>query len=159
MSTAVDAVADVAAEAEAVEIADAVAAFAQARGRSIVIEWSPRLAGAVCGQRREYDDRDVIALAPGLPDPERTLAHELGHIVFGHRGVQARDALLEVSDDLIAYMLNERRLEAGDSADDEAAVDEWEAETFASLFLARVKTMRGRGHTVSVLRYDEALGR
>jgi hypothetical protein len=48
-----------------------------------------------------------------------------------------------------------RRREDEQPPDD---VAEWEAETFASMLLIRLKTMQGRGTPVSVLRYDEAIG-
>ena len=36
-------------------------------------------------------------LAAGLPSTDRTLAHELGHIVFRHEGEPATDVLLEAA--------------------------------------------------------------
>lgn len=104
-----------------------------------------------------YDDHDVIVLAPGLPNVERTLAHELGHIVFRHEGAEIAEATLEVSDDLIAYMLSQRSLRRNEPVpmDD---IAEWEAETFASMLIMRLRTMSGRGTPLSVLRYDEAIG-
>lgn len=46
-------------------------------------------------------------------------------------------------------------LEVADGADE---IAEWEAETFASMLLARLRVFTSRGAGVSVLRYDEALG-
>ncbi|NLE80577.1 MAG: ImmA/IrrE family metallo-endopeptidase [Rhodococcus sp.] len=157
VAAAVDAVLDAAVAAEAVELVDIVQSVAQERERAIELEYSADLAIGICGQRRAYPDRDVIVLAPDLPDNDRTLAHELGHVVFRHEGVEAVSATLEVSDDLIAYMLSQRSLRKGDgpTADE---IAEWEAETFASMMLMRLKTMKGRGAPVSVLRYDEAIG-
>jgi Zn-dependent peptidase ImmA (M78 family) len=115
------------------------------------------MAPGVCGQRRAYQDRDVIVLAPGLPDVDRTLAHELGHIVFRHEGAEIVAATLEAGDDLIAYMLSQRsRMRGGEQTSGDVA--EWEAETFASMLLLQLRTMKGRGTPVSVLRYDEAIG-
>ena len=37
-------------------------------------------------------------------------------------------------------------------------IAEWEAETFASMLIMRLRTMSGRGTPLSVLRYDEAIG-
>ncbi len=39
----------------------------------------------VCGQWRQYADRDVFLIQQGLPAWDRTLAHELGHLVLGHQ--------------------------------------------------------------------------
>ncbi|MFD4368405.1 ImmA/IrrE family metallo-endopeptidase [Rhodococcus sp. NPDC058521] len=157
VAAAVDAVLDAAVAAEAVTLADVVESVARERKRPIELEYSSDLAVGVCGQRRAYPDHDVIVLAPDLPDTDRTLAHELGHVVFRHEGAEIAEATLEASDDLIAYMLSQRSLRnTEDSALDEIA--EWEAETFASMMLMRMATMKGRGAPLSVLRYDEAIG-
>lgn len=154
---AVDAVCDAAASSEAVSLRTVIESVARERGRPIEIDLETPLAVGVCGQRRAYDDHDVIVLAPGLPNADRTLAHELGHIVFRHEGAEIALATLEVSDDLIAYMLSQRSLRRNDPVPlDEIA--EWEAETFASMLIMRLRTMRGRGTPLSVLRYDEAIG-
>ncbi|QSE89553.1 ImmA/IrrE family metallo-endopeptidase [Rhodococcus pseudokoreensis] len=157
VAAAVDAVCDAAARAEAVTLRHVVDAVARERQRSIELDFTKPMAPGVCGQRRAYPDRDVIVLAPGLPDLDRTLAHELGHIVFRHEGAEIVAATLEAGDDLIAYMLSQRSRRRGEEQpSDEVA--EWEAETFASMLLIRLKTMQGRGTPVSVLRYDEAIG-
>lgn len=153
VSAAVDAVCDIAAEAEALTLREVIAAISVVRARTIEIEVSEHLAGAVCGQRRMYHDRDVVIIASGLPDSERTFAHELGHIVFDHVGVEIKDSTLAVDDDLIAYMLSQRTTDRS-----EGDIAEWEAETFASMLLLRLARMRGRGNSVSVSRYDEAIG-
>ncbi|EKT82614.1 hypothetical protein WSS_A10312 [Rhodococcus opacus M213] len=152
-----DAVCDAAARAEAVSLRHVVDAVARERQRPIELDFTKPMAPGVCGQRRAYPDRDVIVLAPGLPDLDRTLAHELGHIVFRHEGAEIVAATLEAGDDLIAYMLSQRsRRREDEQPSDEVA--EWEAETFASMLLIRLNTMQGRGTPVSVLRYDEAIG-
>ncbi|MFZ2175141.1 MAG: ImmA/IrrE family metallo-endopeptidase [Rhodococcus sp. (in: high G+C Gram-positive bacteria)] len=157
VAAAVDVVCDAAARSEAASLRDVVDVVARERNRPIELDFATALAPGVCGQRRAYPDRDVIVIAPGLPDPNRTLAHELGHIVFRHDGAEAATSTLEASDDLIAYMLSQRSRRRGDGpvAGDLA---EWEAETFASMLLMRLRTMQGRGSAVSVLRYDEAIG-
>lgn len=156
VAAAVDAVLDAAVAAEAVTVADIVQSVAEQRRRPIELEYSADLAVGVCGQRRAYPESDVIVLAIDLPDADRTLAHELGHVVFRHEGAEPVSATLEASDDLIAYMLSQRSLRKDDSGADEIA--EWEAETFASMMLMRLQTMKGRGTPISVLRYDEAIG-
>lgn len=157
VAAAVDVVCDAAAQAEARSLRQVVAAVAEERQRPIELEFTGTLAPGVCGQRRAYADHDVIVLARQLPDMDRTLAHELGHIVFRHEGAEIVAATLEAGDDLIAYMLSQRsRRRRDELPTDEVA--EWEAETFASMLLIRLNTMRGRGTLVSVLRYDEAIG-
>ena len=135
---------------------DASASRRRDRHRPIEVA-SGDLAPGVCGHRRAYPDKDVIVIAAELPSRERTLAHELGHIIFRHEGEPAEEVTLEASDDLIAYMLSQRARQASveDGADE---VDEWEAETFASLLLTRLRVFSNKGAGVSLLRFDEALG-
>ena len=154
-AAAVDVVCGLAADSDSVTLDQVVDAVAHERGRPIEMAVAD-LAPGVCGQRRTYPDRDIIVIATGLPNRERTLAHELGYIVFDHDGQVAQEVTLEASDDLIAYMLSQRSyLEVADGADE---IAEWEAETFASMLLARLCVFISRGAGVSVLRYDEALG-
>ena len=153
---AVDAVCALAADSDSVTLDQVVAAVAHERGREIEIA-TAALGPGVCGQRRAYPDRDVIVLASALPSRERTLAHELGHIVFRHPGAPASDVTLEASAELIAYMLSQRAYQqVVEDGDDELA--EWEAETFAGMLLTRLRVFTNRGTGVSVLRFDEALG-
>ena len=157
VAAAVDAVCALAADAESVSLEQVVGAVAVERRRSIEITTSADLAPGVCGQRRFYPDKDIIVVAESLPSWERTLAHELGHIVFDHEGAPAADITLAARDDLIAYMLSQRAYsKAIDDGCDEVA--EWEAETFAGMLLTRLRVFNNRGTGVSVLRFDEALG-
>lgn len=156
VAAAVDAVCALAADSDSVTLDEVVHAVAVERKRSIEIA-AAELGPGVCGQRRAYPDRDIIVLASGLPNRDRTLAHELGHIIFSHEGEPATEVTLEASDDLIAYMLSQRSYSRiVDDGSDELA--EWEAETFASMLLSRLRVFGNRGTGVSVLRFDEALG-
>ncbi|CAM2923275.1 ImmA/IrrE family metallo-endopeptidase [Skermania piniformis] len=155
VAAAVDAVCALAADAESVNLEEVVQAVAAERKRPIEITIA-ELGPGVCGQRRAYPDRDIIVLADRLPSRERTLAHELGHIVFKHEGVPAADVTLAASPDLIAYMLSQRAYSIVEDGCDETA--EWEAETFAGMLLTRLRVFDNRGTGVSVLRFDEALG-
>ncbi|MGW6726298.1 ImmA/IrrE family metallo-endopeptidase [Nocardia sp. NPDC055029] len=156
VAAAVDAVCAVAADSDATTLDEVVAAISRERKREIEIT-SAQLGPGVCGQRRFYPERDIIVLADALPSRDHTLAHELGHIVFDHEGAHAVETTLEVSDDLIAYMLSQRAHAqiVDDGADDLA---EWEAETFAAMLMTRLRVFNNRGAGVSVLRFDEALG-
>ena len=155
---AVDAVCDAAASSEGSVTADGGAdsrprAWAPDRDRS----GNPARHRSVRSAPEPTTITMVIVLAPGLPMSSEPLAHELGHIVFRHEGAEIAEATLEVSDDLIAYMLSQRSLRRNEPVpmDD---IAEWEAETFASMLIMRLRTMSGRGTPLSVLRYDEAIG-
>lgn len=152
---AVDVVCALAADSDSATLEQVVDAVGGERNRPIEIV-AAKLGPGVCGQRRAYPDRDVIVLAAELPDPDRTLAHELGHVVFQHDGAPVSEVTLAADDDLIAYMLGERARRAVDDGAD--ALAEWEAETFAGMLLTRLRVVNRRGHGVSVLRFDEALG-
>src|ERR1700747_410873 len=86
-----------------------VQAVAESRDRPIELTME-ELPPGVCGQWRQYADRDVFLIQEGLPTWDRTLAHELGHLVLGHNGISIVEAAGEsvelASSDLIAYMLN-----------------------------------------------------
>lgn len=152
---AVDAVLDMAAQSHSVTLEDIVAALARTRERQIVIEYED-LGPGVWGQRREYPDHDVIVLARGLPSTTRTLAHEVGHIVFRHPGASAVDTTLAADDDLIAYMLSQRSAVASDPTRN--ALHEWEAEAFAVRLLQRLGQFERDDNWRPLLCYDEALG-
>lgn len=156
VSVAVDAVCELAVEYKCMSLDDVVQAVAVERRRPIEVEITP-LGPGVCGQRRRYDDRDVIVLAAGLPDPARTLAHELGHVVFDHAGSPTAESMLAVGDDLISYMLSSRAMLTSEQfGEDELA--EWEAETFASMLLTRLRVLGDGTSRKARLRFDEALG-
>src|ERR1700722_12894500 len=78
---------------------------ADSRDRPIEIQME-ELPPGVCGQWRSYADHDVFLIQQGLPAWDRTLAHELGHLMLGHEGISVTDAAREstelVSDDPIS---------------------------------------------------------
>lgn len=166
---AVDAVLDVGAQKQAGSLDDIVRAVGQSRQRPIAISFDD-LAPGVWGQRRDFPDHDVIVLARGLPSEARTLAHELGHIVFGHTGTVAEEATVEAEDDLIAYMLGlseaeqdvpeaeSESLPAASITAEELDLQEWEAEAFAARLLQRLRQLHRNRSLRPMLRYDEALG-
>jgi hypothetical protein len=133
---------------------DAVSA---SRGRPIDLRMADLPAG-VCGQWRQYADRDVFLIQQGLPTWERTLAHELGHLVLGHEGMPvvqaARDTAELASDDLIGYMLNQRTGCMGASGEDA----EQEAEDFAALLIYRLGRMPSDRASIVQVRLGEAFG-
>jgi hypothetical protein len=134
-----------------------VTAVSESRGRPIEIRMADLPAG-VCGQWRQYADRDLFLVQHGLPTWERTLTHELGHLVLGHEGMPvvqaARDNAEVASDDLIRYMLNQRTGCMGPSGEDA----EQEAEDFAALLIYRLGRMPSDRASIVQIRLGEAFG-
>jgi hypothetical protein len=134
-----------------------VQAVAESRGRPIEIQVE-ELPQGVCGQWRQYADHDVFLVQQGLPAWDRTLAHELGHLMLGHEGISvvdaARDGTELVSDELIRYMLNQRTGCMGPAG--EAA--EQEAEDFAALLGYRLGRLRSDRASIVQVRLGEAFG-
>lgn len=134
-----------------------VQAVGASRDREIQLEMDD-LPPGVCGQWRQYHDRDVFVIQQGLPTWERTLAHELGHLVLGHEGIPVIEAARQTaelaSDDLIGYMLNQRTGCMGPSG----AEAEQEAEDFAALLIYRLGRMPSDRASIVQVRLGEAFG-
>jgi hypothetical protein len=141
-------------EVSLTRLVDAVGAD---RGRPIKVILSD-LPPGVSGQWRQYADRDEFLIQYGLPTTERTLAHELGHLVLGHAGMLvtevARETAELASDDLISYMLNQRTGCMGPGGEDV----EQEAEDFAALLLYRLGRLRSDRASIVQVRLGEAFG-
>lgn len=94
-----------------VNLAALVAAVGADRDRPIEVS-TAELPPGVSGQWRQYEDHDEFLIQDGLPTVDRTLAHELGHLVLGHDGIPvaevARESVELADEDLIRYMLNQR---------------------------------------------------
>ncbi len=135
-------------------LVDAVSAD---RGRDIEVKMA-ELPEGVCGQWRQYNDHDEFLIQQGLPTWDRTLAHELGHLVLGHDGIAvaevARRATEIASDDLISYMLNQRTGCMGPGGED----IEQDAEDFAALLLYRLGRMPSDRSSIVQVRLGEAFG-
>ena len=140
-----------------VTLSKLLTAVSESRGRPIELAMAD-LPPGVCGQWRQYADRDVFLIQQGLPTWERTLAHELGHLVLGHEGMPvaqaARDTAELASDDLIGYMLNQRTGCMGPSGEDA----EQEAEDFAALLIYRLGRMPSDRASIVQVRLGEAFG-
>jgi hypothetical protein len=134
-----------------------VQAVADSHGRPIEIQME-ELPPGVCGQWRQYADHDVFLIQQGLPAWDRTLAHELGHLMLGHQGISvveaARDGTELVSDDLIHYMLNQRTGCMGPSGEEA----EQQAEDFAALLGYRLGRLRSDRSSIVQVRLGEAFG-
>jgi hypothetical protein len=157
VTRAVNAVLDLAPRSGEVSLARLVHAVSEDRGRPIELEIAELPAG-VCGQWRQYTDRDVFLLQEGLPAGDRTLAHELGHLVLGHDGISvteaARDTMEFASSDLIGYMLNQRTGCMGPSGEEA----EQEAEDFAALLTYRLGRLPSDRSSIVQVRLGEAFG-
>ncbi|WP_278264161.1 ImmA/IrrE family metallo-endopeptidase [Nocardia sp. AG03] len=132
-----------------------VAAIARDRGRPLRLVEDAALPTGVFGQWVHFPDHDEVSVASWVQTRDRTIAHELGHIVLGHRGRPvvdlARTMLPDSVHDMAALML---RRECGNAG---AAEEESAAEQFASLLLTRLRTMGGRRPRLRS-RWGEALG-
>ena len=91
VTRAVNEVLDLAPRQGEVSLTRLVDAVSEDRGRPIELTMA-ELPPGVCGQWRQYADRDVFLIQQGLPAWDRTLAHELGHLVLGHEGISIVDA-------------------------------------------------------------------
>jgi hypothetical protein len=157
VTKAVNDVLDLAPRQGTVSLDRLVTAVGADRGRPIEISTAD-LPPGVSGQWRQYSDRDEFLIQQGLPTAERTLAHELGHLVLGHDGMLVTDLAREeselASDDLISYMLNQRTGCMG-PAGEEA---EQEAEDFAALLLYRLGRLPSDRASIVAVRLGEAFG-
>lgn len=157
VTRAVNAVLDLAPRRGEVTLVRLVEAVSEDRGRPIELVME-ELPPGVCGQWRQYADRDVFLIQQGLPTWDRTLAHELGHLVMGHEGISIVEAAEEsvelASADLIAYMLNQRTGCMGPNGED----IEQEAEDFAALLLYRLGRLPSDRASIIQVRLGEAFG-
>jgi hypothetical protein len=157
VTRAVGEVLDLAPKWGEVSLARLVQAVGENHARPIEIE-TAQLPSGVCGQWRQYVDRDVFLIQDGLPAWDRTLAHELGHLVLGHEGtpvVQAAKDNTEVASfDLIGYMLNQRTGCMGPNGEDH----EQEAEDFAALLIHRLGRLPSDRASIVQVRLGEAFG-
>ncbi|MEU9807044.1 hypothetical protein [Mycobacterium sp. NPDC050853] len=142
-------------------IVDVTRSWAEANGRVVDIEDAPLSAG-VFGQWISFPDRDLVQVGRGVVGRDRTIAHELGHMVLGHRGLPVAEFAAEhvraVPPELVARML-QRSCGSDDAAhgDNRWPEDELAAERFAALLVRRLRA--GRGVSPRWSRYvDDALG-
>lgn len=157
VTRAVNTVLDLAPRSGEVSLSRLVAAVATDRDRPIALKMA-ELPPGVCGQWRQYADRDEFLIQEGLPAGDRTLAHELGHLVLGHEGISvveaARDSMEFASSDLIGYMLNQRTGCMGPAGEDA----EQEAEDFAALLIYRLGRLPSDRSSIVQVRLGEAFG-
>lgn len=157
VTRAVNAVLDLAPRHGEVSLTRLVNAVSADRGRRIELEMAD-LPPGVCGQWRQYAERDLFLIQRGLPTWDRTLAHELGHLVLGHDGIPVVEAAHEqtelASSELIGYMLNQRTGCMGPGGEDV----EQEAEDFAALLIYRLGRLPSDRSSIVQVRLGEAFG-
>ena len=157
VTRAVNSVLDVAPRHGEVSLSRLVDAVSEDRARPIEVRMAD-LPPGVCGQWRQYVDRDVFFIQEGMPAWDRTLAHELGHLVLGHEGISvvqaARENVEVASSDLIGYMLNQRTGCMGPGGEDV----EQEAEDFAALLIYRLGRLPSDRSSIVQVRLGEAFG-
>lgn len=157
VTEAVNDVLDLAPVRGAVSLAVLVDAVGRSRGRPIAVSQADLPAG-VSGQWRQYRDRDEFLIQRGLPAVDRTVAHELGHLVLEHQGMPVAELAKQTaefaSDDLISYMLNQRTGCMGPGGEDA----EQEAEDFAALLLYRLGRLPDDRSSIVQVRLGEAFG-
>ncbi|WP_078324501.1 hypothetical protein [Mycobacteroides salmoniphilum] len=140
---------------------DVARTWARANGRVMDIEDVPLSAG-VFGQWISFPDRDLVQVGQGVVGRDRTIAHELGHMVLGHRGLPVAEFAAEhvrtVPPELVAHMLQRS---CGDDelthSEERWPQDELAAERFAGLLIRRMRAGRGV-HTRWSPYLDDALG-
>jgi hypothetical protein len=157
ITDAVAAVLNLAPRRGEISVVRLVQAVSDSRSRPITIELAD-LPPGVCGQWRQYQDRDVFLIQEGLPAWDRTLAHELGHLVLGHEGIPVAEAAKQVTEvaslELIGYMLNQRTGCMGPCGEEA----EQEAEDFAALLVFRLGRLRSDRSSILQVRLGEAFG-
>ncbi|CAM3917201.1 hypothetical protein TSST111916_13610 [Tsukamurella strandjordii] len=112
-----------------------VAAAARMRERPLSIEFDEDLPAGVFGWWLAKADDDVIVVPPGLPSQAHTIAHELGHVLLGHRGGSDLTELLgsdRPSAEVVNFMLCRE-------SDQGAVAEEAAAEMFARRLLSRLR--------------------
>lgn len=130
-------------------------ALSRERGRPLVVLDDAELPPGVFGQWVRRPDYDEVSCAAWVHARDRTIAHELGHIVLGHFGRPAIDLATDFLPpsvhDLAALML--RR-----DCSDTHSVEEADAEAFGSLLIRRLQGTQGSDNPSIRSRLDEALG-
>lgn len=125
-------------------VAQAVAAVARARRRPIDVEDCTFLPLGVFGQVLRLDERDVIHVSASRKlGREHIIAHELGHVVLGHRGLatasHAHRAVRVASPDLVGEFLGGGC--RNDGVATAAGAEERQAERYALALVSRVSAL------------------
>lgn len=126
---------------EAASVFGLIPTIERMRGRPLLVFRSEDLAPGVFGVWRNYPDRDEIHYSPWVASLDRTIGHEFGHMLLGHRGMSATEAVKQTLPpewhDMAALMLM-RECGQGDSSDEHLRQRETEAEAFSSELCRRI---------------------
>jgi len=116
-----------------------VDAVARVRGRPITVVASSTLPPGVCGRWLARATDDLVEIHMDVPSKSFTTAHELGHMMLGHRGRSVVPTAAEASDvaspGLVEFMLTR----GSDESRPEEAAQETEAEEFAAILMRRLR--------------------
>jgi len=74
---------------EAASVFGLIPTIERIRDRPLQVLCNGDLAPGVFGVWRSYPDRDEVHYAPWVASLDRTVAHEFGHMLLGHKGVSA----------------------------------------------------------------------
>ncbi|WP_236740219.1 hypothetical protein [Mycobacteroides abscessus] len=133
--------------------------WVQAQGRELLVQ-DVVLPAGVFGRWLSLPDRDVVQVGVGVVGRDRTIAHELGHMVLGHRGLPVTEYVEGIvqaaSSDLISHML-QRACCADSQQPDVWQRDELAAEWFAGLLTRRVEEAQ-QGGSAWGCNLDDVLG-
>lgn len=125
---------------EAASVFGLIPTIERLRDRPLQVVRSDDLAPGVFGVWRSYPERDEIHYAPWVATPDRTVAHEFGHMLLGHRGVPALETAKRTLPpewhDMASLML--RECGQLDGLDEPRRRLEVEAEAFASELCRRI---------------------
>lgn len=148
----------------ATDVESVARSWAASRDRILTIE-EAQLPVGIFGQWLSAVDADIIQVRRGIVARERTIAHELGHMILGHRGAPVNDYLaqnVQVIDPALVNYLLQRSCETTSAATSsiETSSTESDVEICAERFAARLtwrlhSQNRGTGPELSL---DETFG-
>ncbi|UTM39760.1 ImmA/IrrE family metallo-endopeptidase (plasmid) [Rhodococcus pyridinivorans] len=125
---------------EAASVFGLIPTIQRLRGRPLHVLCNDDLAPGVFGVWRSYPERDEIHYAPWVAAVDRTVAHEFGHMLLGHKGVSAMETATRTLPpewhDMASLML--RECGQLDGLDEPLRRLEVEAEAFASELCRRI---------------------
>jgi len=116
-----------------------VKAVAQLRGRPISVVASGTLPPGVCGRWLARTSDDLVEIHMDVPSKAFTTAHELGHMMLGHRGRSVVPTAAEASDAATPGLVEFMLARGGDESTPEDAAQETEAEEFAAILMRRLR--------------------
>lgn len=130
---------------EAASVFGLVPTIERIRRRPLQVLCNDGLAPGVFGVWRNYPETDEIHYAPWVASLDRTVAHEFGHMLMGHRGVSAVETatltLPREWHEMASFML--RECGQLDCLDNQLRRFEVEAEAFSAELCRRIAGASG----------------